>query len=89
MSKVANSVLNSIVNEGECFSEGSKICSEYGDHNIKQSIARFEYTNDKNLYEPSNGEVMAAVVMQKVIVLPRMPGVKKAIFTKRLRLHFI
>ena len=31
-----------------------------------------------------NGEVMAAVDMQKVVMLPRMPGVKKAIFTKRL-----
>ena len=35
-------------------------------------------------YKPAKGEVMAAVEMQKVVMLPRMPGVRKDIFTKRL-----
>ena len=47
-------------------------------------MARSEYKNDANLYKPAKGEAMAAVAMQKVVMLPRMPRVKKAIFTKRL-----
>ena len=33
---------------------------------------------------PEKGKVMQAVDMQKVIMLPRMPGVKRAVFTRRI-----
>ena len=83
-SKIVNSLLTSIVNQVECDVDGCTICAEYRDHQQKQNIARFEYKKDLNLYKPTNGEIVAAVDMQKVIMLPRMPGIKKAIFTKRL-----
>ena len=46
-------------------------------------MAREAYINDKK--EPFNdSSTMFSVDMEKVIMLPRMPGVKQCIFTRRL-----
>ena len=37
-----------------------------------------------NLYNPEQGTSTEAVDMQKVIMLPRMPGVKRCVFSKRI-----
>ena len=77
-----NSVLSAIVSEVECVVDGCQTCTEYKDHQIKQNISRFGYKNDIHLYDSRKSEMIAAVDMKKVVMLPRMPGVKKAIFTK-------
>ena len=73
-----------MVNEIECAIDGFQTCSEFEVHQMKQNISQFECRNNVNLYDPEKGEMIAAVDMQKVVMLPRMPGVKKCIFTKRL-----
>ena len=50
----------------------------------KANVSRAEYTNDSFLFKPDTGKTMQAVDMQKVIMLPRMPGIKRAVFTRRI-----
>ena len=46
------------------------------------NMSRSEYRNDSNLYTPRDS--LTAVDMQKVIMLPSMTGVKRAVFTRRI-----
>ena len=83
-SNIINSVISAIVNDTECLADGCLICKNQETHLMKKSLSRFEYKSDCFLYNSSKGESVVAVDMQKVVMLPRMPGVKKAIFTRRL-----
>ena len=83
-SNVVNSVISSMINDVECLVDSCQTCTKQVNHIAKKSLSQFEYKSDLNLYDASKGEMIAAVDMQKVIMLPHMPGVKRAIFTRRL-----
>ena len=81
--KVVSPVVSILLNDVECISDSCNICIDHEVHVRRQNISRSEYTNDSHLYVPEEGIVVVAVDMQEVIMLPRMPGVKRLIFTKR------
>ena len=59
------------------------ICKEANTHREDARLARDAYVDDKK--EPFNdSSPIFSVDMEKVIMLPRMPGVKQCIFTRRL-----
>ena len=61
-----------------------EICCNFDKHLERANISRNEYSYDSHLFLSEKGNVMQAVDMQKVIMLPRMPGVKRAVFTRRI-----
>ena len=74
-----NEVRNSLLPKHEnCIS-----CQLYGEHVNKAISARNHYKEDGNK-EVGQDEMILSVDLQKVMLLPRLPGVKKAIFCKRL-----
>ena len=56
------------------------MCEAHKQHKLRAEKARHEYTKDKE----SSGESYYSTDMQKIIMLPRLPGIKTALFTKRL-----
>ena len=46
-------------------------------------ISHLEYRKD-GLAEHENGELVVSTGMQKVVMMPRLPGLKRAIFCRRL-----
>ena len=62
---------------------GCNTCDNYTTHISKAVEARSMYKAEKDReWEPN--QVVISVDMQKVIMLPRLPGLKQAIFCKRL-----
>lgn len=60
-----------------------EMCTKWKSHIESARISRKYYKEDAQLeHDPS--KILFSVDMQKVIMLPRMPGVKTAVFTKRL-----
>ena len=47
------------------------------------NISRLEYKKD-GLAQHEKGELVVSTDMQKVVMLPRLPGLKQAIFCRRL-----
>ena len=86
-SKYANDgidfVMEKLLNNVECLVDECQICSNFQIHSEDYQIAREAYENDKGKTVPSDS-IIASTDMQKVVMLPRMPGVKTCIFTKRL-----
>ena len=74
-----NKVRNSLLPKHEnCIS-----CQFYGERVNKAISARNHYKEDGNK-EVGQDEMLLSVDLQKVMLLPRLPGLKKAIFCKRL-----
>ena len=71
LNKVRNSLLP---NHENCLS-----CQLYGEHVNKTISARNHYKEDGNK-EVGQDEMILSVDLQKVMLLPRLPGLKKAIF---------
>ena len=86
-SKYANDgidfVMAKLLNNVECVVDGCQICSDFQIHSDDYQTAREEYENDKRKTGPSDS-IMAMTDMQKIVMLPRIPGVKTCVFTKRL-----
>ena len=62
-----------------------EICLKFNKHEAAANSVRAEYEEDKQrtkLCDP--GTLYVSVDMQKVVMLPRMPGYKVAIFTRRM-----
>jgi hypothetical protein len=58
-------------------------CDRFQKHIQTAKEARSSYQEEKKKVSLSN-EIVVSVDMQKVITLPRLPGIKQAIFCKRL-----
>ena len=58
-------------------------CDRFQKHIQTAKEARSSYQDEKKKVLSSN-EIVVSVDMQKVIMLPRLPGIKQAIFCKRL-----
>ena len=63
--------------------ENCEICDEFTEHITLANEGRNAYRLDKKRDLDAN-EVVFSVDMQKVIMLPRMPGLKVAVFCKRI-----
>lgn len=66
---------------GECTAE-CQTCLKKSDHRTKYIEARQEYETDGEAVRP--GHMVRSTDLQKVIMLPRLPGVKTVCFTKRI-----
>ena len=73
--------LQKLINNIECKVDKCKQCNEFDSHKLKANIARERYSKDK---EGNNKNSVMSINMQKVIMLPQIPGVKTAVFTKQL-----
>ena len=86
-SKYANGgvefALGKLLNNVVCMTDGCDICDNYISHKKfeKTSLAEYQKDKDPNLNPNS---IIVATDMQKVIMLPRLPGAKAVIFTRRL-----
>ena len=72
-----------------CSDDDCERCVAYQDHRNKKIVTRQAYESDKQAVKKSKGSKMkntlyASCDMQKVILLPRLPGYKVCLFTKRL-----
>ena len=59
-----------------------KICDTYEQHYSEKIFTRNDYENEKKLNTATTINLSAD--LQKVVLLPRLPGYKKSIFTTRL-----
>ena len=59
------------------------ICQKWEDHKLRVGRGRHHYKADA-AKEQTDDLSIRSVDLQKVIMLPRMPGVKTAVFTKRI-----
>ena len=60
-------------------------CHDWGHHIVKAGIARMLYREDaKKQREDAKKHPVYAADLEKVIMLPRLPGNKTAIFTRRI-----
>ena len=64
-------------------SETCDDCSEWRCHVARAKIARKRYQTDCEAEWPSDTSVRS-VELQKVLMLPRIPGIKSIVFTKRI-----
>ena len=68
---------------GTCNDPECQICSQWLEHKHKYSLTRIAYQLDKDAAKDStNNTLYLSSDMQKIILLPRLPGYK--LFTKRL-----
>ena len=58
-------------------------CKAWTEHIISAGVTRKLYREDKKK-QVEKGEPIYAVDLEKVIMLPRMPGIKTAVFTRRI-----
>ena len=66
--------------------EACKECDEWVIHMNKAIRSRKEYRNDADMYPVEHSQFLSAD-MQKVQMLPRLPGVKTAVFTRRITVY--
>jgi hypothetical protein len=71
------------VHDDDSAAETCEESTEWHDHFRKASGARARYREDAEAEWPSNHSVRS-VDLQKVIMLPRLPGIKTTVFTKKL-----
>ena len=74
----ANDDGGSPAEKGDC-----DFCSSYAEHKIKAQISLLKYKED-SLKVNTDKESYFSVDLQKIIMLPRLPGVKTVAFTKRI-----
>ena len=72
-----------------CSDDACTKCMFYRDHVEKERQSRIAYEADKrqqvqNNHENDKTTLFVSCDMQKVILLPRLPGYKLSLFTKRL-----
>ena len=65
-------------------STGCKKCEDFMDHILQRNRSRKDYEKDKELTALDNNTLYLSCDLQKVILLPRLPGYKRSIFTSRL-----
>ena len=70
-----------LLNDAECGINICALCRDYNKHINNAGISRSEYRKDCEESIPDD-VIKVAVDMQKVIMLPSIPGEKTAIFTK-------
>ena len=63
--------------------DNCKQCSDWQIHISKANLARNAYREDKKKQGNANEQYFAAD-LEKMIMLPRLPGMKSAIFTRRI-----
>ena len=73
---------NHLDNEGP----GCEICKIHDKHLALARVSRELYRKDRD-YPPEEG-ILLASDMQKVVMIPRMPGYKSVIFQKRLTVYY-
>ena len=66
------------INAGVC-----EECDSWVRHFENAKLSRTAYRNDADRY-PEPGKLFLSGDMQKVVLLPRLPGMKKCIFTRRI-----
>jgi len=66
----------------ECSAEECDLCSSWDLHMESVRISRMHYKNDCE--KVASDEAFLSCDMQKIIMLPRMPGIKTCVFTRRL-----
>lgn len=68
--------------EGDTCKMDCSVCTRKALHKSNYIKAREEYCKDGR--EVKDGNIVRSVDLQKVVMLPRLPGVKSACFTKRI-----
>lgn len=66
----------------DCFT-----CLNYNVHVNNYNEARIDYNNDKELQKKNQDTIYMSTDLQKVVLLPRLPGYKKCLFTRRLIIY--
>ena len=74
--------MNILINDVQCTLSTCEACVDHEKHLERAGLARDDYRNDNFRFIPSSDELMYAVNMQKVMMLPRIPGVKRVVFTR-------
>ena len=69
--------------QDEADAANCEYCTEWAEHMEMAGVARAWYRKDKEK-DKAPCEAVVSVDMQKVIMLPRMPGIKNCVFTRRL-----
>ncbi|RUS83932.1 hypothetical protein EGW08_008287 [Elysia chlorotica] len=62
---------------------GCKLCQHHSEHIRRRDEARAAYKMDAGR-TPDDQEIITSVDLQKVMMLPRLPGLKSCAFTKRI-----
>ena len=70
------------VHKKECSAEECDLCRSWDMHVESARISRKHYKSD--MEKNADDEVFLSCDMQKIIMLPRMPGIKSCVFTRRL-----
>ena len=65
-------------------STGCKKCEDFMDYILRRNRSRKDYEKDKELTALDNNTLYMPCDLQKVILLPRLPGYKRSIFTSHL-----
>ena len=79
-------VLGKLINEVECICKNCGVCRDFKKHIKRANLSQEDYKKDVKK-DSSTDFAKVATDMQKVIMLPRIPGVKSAVFTKRLTMY--
>ena len=77
----ARYTIEKLLNQVECQMDVCSKCKMFNSHKLNAEIARKEYEKDN---KSNNDGVHMSIDMQKVIMLPSIPGVKTVVFAKRL-----
>lgn len=75
-------LMNEMLNNVDCIANECELCKDYEKHIQRAMISRSEYKVDVETKVCIENNTVVAVDMQ-VVMLPRMPGVKRAVFTGR------
>ena len=67
--------------EGDVCKTDCNLCERKTKHKLEYELARSVYTDDGSRLEE---RIVRSVDLQKVVMLPRLPGVKTVCFTKRI-----
>ena len=81
--KIDDWACNMLRERNIAISENCGGCMDWKEHALQAKVTRMHYQNDKESNHSDN-EVFYAGDMEKVIMLPRLPGMKRAIFTRRI-----
>ena len=73
-----------LADSGICLKDDCDTCTRWKLHAKRAKISREEYRWVVNRNNKSKSVIYFACDMEKVIMLPRLPGMKKAIFTRRI-----
>ena len=63
-----------------------KVCDVWLQHIERATKSREEYRKDANTF-PKDGVYYISADMEKVNMLPRLPGIKTAVFTRRIAMY--